>query len=189
MKVAAIFVALVLSLSVVEGGQRHVASPAVVRQLQTLSNYATVNGRNTLKWETGGVALRQAETNPTHWVEPFAVGGGVNGTIAMDGGRNECVAFCRLATNAPGSGSWQKGPPAVFSTGVRNQMTIGTVLANFNSSGIYQGHCVVFAGWTPNGMSVWHQNVGTRAITWSVIPVSGQGGYNDAQTYFVVETN
>lgn len=171
-------------------GQRQIAPSAVVSVLRNGSNYVNNNGNQCLKWETGGKALAAVEPGVGHYAAQYSLGGGVNGTLAMDGSLNECVAFCRMCTNAPGSGTWRKGPPAIFATEIRNYIAQGTVLANFSSSTTYQGHCVVFAGWTSSGdMSVWHQNVKTRAITWMTIPATGKGGYNDAKAYYVVETN
>lgn len=174
----------------VMAGQRHVAPSAVVSVLRNGGNYVSYNGNQCLKWESGGKALAAVEPGVGHYPAQYALGGGVNGTLAMDGSINECVAFCRMCTNAPGSSGWRQGPPAIFPTGIRNQITQGTVLANFSSSTTYQGHCVVFAGWTTNGdMSAWQQNVKTRAITWVTIPATGRGGYNDAKAYYVVETS
>lgn len=171
-------------------GQRHIAPRSVITVLMNGGNYVTYNGWQCLKWETGGKALAAVEPGVGHYPAAYALARGVNGTLAMDGENNECVAFCRMCTNAPGSSYWRQGPPVIFPSGIKNQMTQGTVLANFTSSTKYQGHCVVFAGWTTQGeMSVWHQNVKTRAITWMTIPATGKGGFNDAKAYYVVETN
>ena len=192
LKVMSLFfagLALVVSQPV-SAGQRHIAPRSVISVLMNGGNYVTLGDKKCLKWETGGKALAAVEPGVNHYPTAYALGGGVNGTLAIDSKYNECVAFCRLCTNAPGSDYWRQGPPAIFPSGIKNQMTQGTVLANFTSSTKYQGHCVVFAGWTTQGeMSVWHQNIKTRAITWMSIPATGKGGYNDAKAYFVVETN
>ncbi len=169
---------------------RYVAPRAVVDVLSNGGNYVSYAGQQCLKWEAGGVALSKVEPG-LGYPAKYSLSTTVNGTLATDGGNNECVAMVRMTTSgAPGSAYWKKGPPAIFPSAVKSSLTQGTLLATFDSSGRYSGHCVIFAGWrSDGGMSVWHQNFPLRPITWGSIPCTGKGGVNDAKSYYVVVTN
>jgi len=175
-----------LGSSKVQAQQRYLAPRAVINVLANSANYVTFGGQQCLKWETGGVALAKVEQG-SGYPAKYALSPSVNGVIAMDGALNECVAFVRMATAAPGSTSWKKGTPAIFSSGIKNSITQGTLLATFDSAGKYSGHCVVFAGFrSDGGVAVWDQNVAGRTIKWRAIPSTGTGGYNDARAYYIV---
>jgi hypothetical protein len=187
--VLTVSIVLMLGVSPAQAQQRYLAPRAVVDVLRSEGNYVSYSGQQCLRWETGGVALSRVEPG-LGYAAKYYLSSTTNGTIARDGVYDECVAFVRMATGAPGSAYWKKGPPGIFPNGLKNNLTVGTLLATFDSSGRYSGHCVVFAGWrSDGGLSVWDQNVAGRTIKWRAIPSTGRGGVLDAKSYFVVVTN
>src|SRR4051812_2843570 len=90
----------------VEAGQRWIAPAEVRNVLGNGGNYGVYNTTDQyLLWDSGGKALDTTlRAKATGTAVEFKLTGKASGTNVPDGALNECVAFVRGATGAPGSG-------------------------------------------------------------------------------------
>ena len=170
--------------------KRWLAPRNVMNVLQNYGNWAADTGdKQYLLWKNGGSDLKNALKSSGSTAVEFGMGSKKSGTQVPDWDRNECVAFVRGVTGAPGSGTWKRGDPVIFPSGVRNNVTPGTAIATFVKSGndwVYSGHCCIFVGFrtVDNGISIWDQNWGAKCVKWH--PLNGSGTLDNPKNYFVI---
>jgi hypothetical protein len=193
---ATVFALLVLAVIPrdAEAGRRWVVQNNVRSVLRNSDYYATDGAQNYLLWSSGGTELKKAlEANRTGTARPYSMSGMSDGTQVPDYSLNECVAFVRGATGAPGSGKWKSGPAVMSCQKDGSSVTPGTLIATFkwNSTAKvweYEGHCALFVGYTSDGgISVWHQNwpKERKRVAWGKLKGTGLA---DPWRYCVVET-
>lgn len=176
--------------------RRWVAPQGVVDVLRNGNNYTSRLGHSFFDFNKGGAKLDAALDSRR--ASAVAVYGyrAVTRTNVPDGENNECPAFSRGCTGAPGTWSWRRGRPVIYSTGVIGGVTPGTLIATFMADASapggyrYSGHTGLFAGYTSErGISLWDQNwLKDRTILWHHLSPTDRGGLSDAKAYYVVET-
>lgn len=177
--------------------RRWVAPWSVVDVLLRDAHYTSHLNNQFFDWNKGGDKLKAALKPLGATAVPDYGYKAVTRTNVPDGGNNECVAFSRGCTGAPGSSTWRRGRPVIFDSGVTGGVTQGTLIATFIADSSapggfrYSGHTGLFAGYTTDrpGISIWDQNWNLdRTMIWHRFDVTNTGRLSDAKAYFVVET-